>query len=186
MPSEAPVGATARVGWLCCVLSVPAVGDGARADHDPQRLLRRVARALQGHQPGLRRRLEGQDRRDIAVNQSHGGSSKQALSVVAGLDADVVTMNQAPDIDFLVEHGGWCRGLAQALPARRDALHHDHGVPGAQGQSQGHQGLGRPGQAGVQVIVPNPKTSGNGRYTYLAAWGYALTRPRARRQRATS
>ena len=85
----------------------------------------------------------------VTVNQSHGGSSKQARSVAEGLDADVVTMNQAPDIDISGQAGRPCCGrLAQALPARCDALHDHDGVPGAQGQSEGHQGLGRSGQAG--------------------------------------
>ena len=79
----------------------------------------------------------------ITINQSHGGSSKQALSVISGLEADVVTMNQAPDIDILVERGGLVdSGLAQALCARRQPVHHDLGVPRAQGQPEGDQGLG--------------------------------------------
>ncbi|MGD9802804.1 MAG: sulfate ABC transporter substrate-binding protein [Hyphomicrobiaceae bacterium] len=109
------------------------------------------------------------------VNQSHGGSSRQALSVIGGLEADVVTMNQSPDIDILVERGG--------LVAKNWREKFPHGATpytttsiflvrkGNPKQIKDWSDLVRPG---VQVIVPNPKTSGNGRYTYLAAWGYAL------------
>ncbi|MDR1889150.1 MAG: sulfate ABC transporter substrate-binding protein [Zoogloeaceae bacterium] len=111
----------------------------------------------------------------ITVNQSHGGSSKQAMSVAAGLEADVVTMNQAPDIDILVERGGlvaadWTKRFPyEAAPYTT--------IPVFLVRKSNPKGikdwpdLARPG---VSVIVPNPKTSGNGRYTYLAAWGQAL------------
>ena len=111
----------------------------------------------------------------VTVNQSHGGSSKQALSVIGGLDADVVTMNQAPDIDILVERGGlvdanWRKRLPHdATPYTTVTVFLVRKVnPKA---IRDWPDLTRDG---LQVIVPNPKTSGNGRYTYLAAWGYAL------------
>lgn len=111
----------------------------------------------------------------IAVNQSHGGSSKQAMSVTSGLEADVVTMNQAPDVDILVERGGfvaadWRKRLPhEATPYITTTVFLVRkGNPKA---IKDWDDLVRPG---LQVIVPNPKTSGNGRYTYLAAWGYSL------------
>jgi sulfate/thiosulfate transport system substrate-binding protein len=111
----------------------------------------------------------------VVVNQSHGGSSKQAMSVAAGLDADVITMNQAPDIDILVERGGlvaadWRKRFPHdATPYTTTTVFLVRkGNPKA---IKDWDDLARPG---TQVIVPNPKTSGNGRYTYLAAWGYAL------------
>lgn len=113
----------------------------------------------------------------VSVNQSHGGSSKQAMSVAAGLEADVVTMNQAPDIDMLAERGGlvaadWRKRFPhQATPYTTTSVFLVRkGNPKA---IRDWADLSRPG---LQVIVPNPKTSGNGRYTYLAAWGYALER----------
>jgi sulfate transport system substrate-binding protein len=110
---------------------------------------------------------------DIVVNQSHGGSSKQALSVLNGLDADVVTMNQPTDIDVLAQ------GKLVAADWRSKFPH------GAAPYTTVSVFLVRKGnpksiedwsdltREGVSVIVPNPKTSGNGRYTYLAAWGDA-------------
>jgi sulfate/thiosulfate transport system substrate-binding protein len=111
----------------------------------------------------------------ITVNQSHGGSSKQAMSVASGLEADVVTMNQAPDVDILVERGGYV-----AADWRRRFPH--DATPYTtitvflvrKGNPAGIRDWDDLTKAGRQVIVPNPKTSGNGRYTYLAAWGYAL------------
>lgn len=111
----------------------------------------------------------------VVVNQSHGGSSKQALSVIGGLEADVVTMNQAPDVDILVEKGG--------LVAADWRARFPHGATPyttvtvflvRKGNPKGIKGWDDLAAPGLGVIVPNPKTSGNGRYTYLAAWGHAL------------
>ncbi len=112
---------------------------------------------------------------DITLNQSHGGSSKQARSVVEGLEADVITMNQANDIDILAERGklippDWARRLPynSAPTTSISVMLVRKGNPKA---IHDWSDLGRPG---VSVIIPNPKTSGNGRYTYLAAWGAAV------------
>jgi sulfate transport system substrate-binding protein len=113
----------------------------------------------------------------ITVNQSHGGSSKQAMSVAAGLEADVVTMNQAPDIDILVEQGGLVAADWKQRFPHEAAPYTTISVflvrKGNPKNIKDWADLARPG---VSVIVPNPKTSGNGRYTYLAAWGQALQR----------
>ena len=111
----------------------------------------------------------------VTVKQSHGGSSTQAMSVINGLEADVVTMNQSPDIDILVERGGlvaadWRKRLpSEAAPYTTTTVFLVR--KGNPKRIKDWSDLARPG---LQVIVPNPKTSGNGRYTYLAAWGYAL------------
>jgi sulfate transport system substrate-binding protein len=114
---------------------------------------------------------------DVTINQSHGGSSQQARAVIDGLPADVVTMNQALDIDLIAEKGGLlAHDWAERLP--------NHAVPftstilflvrkGNPKQVRDWDDLVRPG---VVPIIPNPKTSGNGRYSYLAAWAYALGR----------
>ena len=86
---------------------------------------------------------------DVTIKQSHGGSGKQARAVIDGLEADVVTLALAYDIDAIAEQRRLLPdGLADAPAAQQRALHLDHRVPGAQGQPEGHQGLGRPGQAG--------------------------------------
>lgn len=113
----------------------------------------------------------------VNINQSHGGSSRQAGAVIGGLEADVVTMNQAPDIDILVERGGLVAADWRARFPHGAAPYSTTTVfivrKGNPKQIRDWNDLVRPG---LQVIVPNPKTSGNGRYTYLAAWGYALKR----------
>jgi sulfate transport system substrate-binding protein len=111
----------------------------------------------------------------VTVNQSHGGSSKQAESVLNGLEADVVTMNQASDIDLLFATG-------RLLPENWAARLPSHSVPYNStivfvvrtGNPKNIKNWDDLIQPGVSVIIPNPKTSGNGRYSYLAAWGYAL------------
>jgi sulfate transport system substrate-binding protein len=111
----------------------------------------------------------------VTINQSHGGSSKQARSVVDGLAADVVTMNQPLDIDVL-------NTQARLIPANwAERLPH-HSAPSSstilfivrKGNPKGVKDWSDLVKPGVSVIIPNPKTSGNGRYSYLAAWGYAL------------
>ena len=112
---------------------------------------------------------------NVTVKQSHGGSSKQARAVADGLEADVVTMNQANDIDLLHQRGN-------LVPADWQKRLPNNSVPYTstsvflvrKGNPQGIKDWDDLARPGVQVIVPNPKTSGNGRYTYLAAWGYAL------------
>ena len=85
--------------------------------------------------------------KSVEIKQSHGGSGSQARAVIDGLQADVVTLALAYDIDAIAAKGLDRRRLAEAAAAQCLALHLDHRVPGAQGQSQGHQGLGRSGQA---------------------------------------
>jgi len=109
----------------------------------------------------------------VSIRQSHGASSAQALSVLQGLQADVVTMNQPNDIDLIAQQG-------HLVPANWRARLPDDSAPytttmvflvrkGNPKHIKDWNDLARPG---VQVVIANPKTSGNGRYTYLAAWGY--------------
>ncbi len=114
----------------------------------------------------------------VAINQSHGGSSKQARSVLDGLQADVITMNQALDIDILHTRGNlipadWAKRLPNAsAPSSSTIL-----FIVRKGNPKNIRDWADLVKPGVGVIIPNPKTSGNGRYSYLAAWGYALRQP---------
>ena len=110
----------------------------------------------------------------LTINQSHGGSSKQVQSVVAGLDADVVTMNQAPDIELLARQGLTSPDWRKAFPHSATPYTTTTIFLVRKGNPKGIKDWPDLVRPGLQVIVPNPKTSGNGRYTYLAAWGYAL------------
>lgn len=110
----------------------------------------------------------------VTINQSHGGSSKQIRAVADGLEADVVTMNQANDIDVLAERklipSDWQKRLpnASAPTTSTTVFLVRKGNPKA---IKDWADLVKPG---IAVIIPNPKTSGNGRYGYLAAWGAVI------------
>ena len=110
----------------------------------------------------------------VIIKQSHGGSSKQARSVADGLAASVVTMNQANDIDMLAERGLVASDWAKKFP-NGAAPYYSTMVflvrKGNPKQIKNWDDLAKPG---VKVVIPNPKTAGNGRYTYLAAWGSVL------------
>jgi sulfate transport system substrate-binding protein len=110
----------------------------------------------------------------IAVEQSHGGSSKQALAVANGLEADVVTMNQATDIELLAGSGLVPKDWRQRLPYDSAPYISTTVFLVRKGNPKHVRDWDDLVKPGIAVIVPNPKTSGNGRYTYLAAWGYAL------------
>lgn len=111
----------------------------------------------------------------VRINQSHGGSGKQARGVIDGLEADVVTLALAYDIDAISEHGGLLARNWQTRLGQNSAPYTStmvflvrHGNPK---RIKDWDDLVKPG---VSVITPNPKTSGGARWNYLAAWGYAL------------
>lgn len=110
----------------------------------------------------------------VAVNQSHGGSSKQVGAVIAGLEADVVTMNQVPDIQKLVQSGLVKADWDKRLPNNAAPYTTTTVFLVRKGNPKNIKDWPDLVRQGVEVIVPNPKTSGNGRYTYLAAWGFAI------------
>src|SRR5712691_12208984 len=118
---------------------------------------------------------KGKTGQDVTIRQSHGGSGKQARSVIDGLEADVVTLALAYDIDQIAEKGG-------LLPANWQTRLPNNSSPytstivllvrkGNPKHIKDWDDLVRPG---VSVVSPNPKTSGGARWNYLAAWGYAL------------
>jgi sulfate/thiosulfate transport system substrate-binding protein len=114
----------------------------------------------------------------VTVNQSHGGSGKQARAVIDGLEADVVTLALAYDIDEIYQK-------AKRIPADWQKRLADNSSPYTstivllvrKGNPKGIKDWGDLGKPGISVITPNPKTSGGARWNYLAAWGYALRQP---------
>jgi len=111
----------------------------------------------------------------VTVNQSHGGSSKQARSVIEGLPADVITMNQANDIDVLAQQGGLVPAdWAKRLPNNSAPTTSVTVILVRKGNPKGIKDWSDLARPGVSVVIPNPKTSGNGRYSYLAAWGSVI------------
>ncbi len=111
---------------------------------------------------------------DVTVNQSHGGSTKQAQAVANGLEADVVTFNQATDLDFLADKGVVAKDWKTKFPNEAAPYTTTSVFIVRKGNPKGIQDWSDLVKPGISVVIPNPKTSGNGRYTYLAAWGYAL------------
>ena len=115
---------------------------------------------------------------DVTIRQSHGGSGKQARSVIDGLEADVVTLALAYDIDQIAEKAG-------SLPTDWQKLLPDNSSPYTstivllvrKGNPKGIHDWGDLAKPGVSVITPNPKTSGGARWNYLAAWAWALRQP---------
>jgi sulfate transport system substrate-binding protein len=110
----------------------------------------------------------------VDVNQSHGGSSKQARSVADGMEAAVVTMNQANDIDILVERGVVAADWAKKFPNNASPFYSTMVYLVRKGNPKQIKDWADLAKPGVKVIIPHPKTSGNGRYTYLAAWGAVI------------
>ena len=112
---------------------------------------------------------------DVVINQSHGGSGKQARSVIDGLPADVVTLALAYDIDAISEKGGLLPKNWQTRLPNNSSPYTSTIVflvrKGNPKRVKDWNDLARPG---ISVITPNPKTSGGARWNYLAAWGYAL------------
>lgn len=111
---------------------------------------------------------------DLTVNQSHGGSSKQARAVIDGLEADVVTMNQSIDIDILADKQLIPANWASRLPNDSAPFTSTSVLLVRKGNPKGIKDWGDLAKPGVSVIIANPKTSGNGRYAYLAAWGAVI------------
>jgi sulfate/thiosulfate transport system substrate-binding protein len=114
----------------------------------------------------------------VRVDQSHGGSGKQARSVIDGLAADVVTLALAADIDAIATQG-------KLLPLNWQSRLPDNSAPYTStivflvrhGNPKGVHDWGDLVRPGLSVITPNPKTSGGARWNYLAAWAWALAQP---------
>jgi len=111
----------------------------------------------------------------VSINQSHGGSSKQARAVLEGLEADVITMNQASDIDVLHDKGHLIPAdWAKRLPNNSSPTSSVTVLLVRKGNPKHIKDWDDLVKPGTSVVAANPKTSGNGRYAYLAAYGYAL------------
>ncbi|CAM3638475.1 sulfate ABC transporter substrate-binding protein [Roseateles saccharophilus] len=110
----------------------------------------------------------------VTVNQSHGGSSKQIGAVIGGLEADVVTMNQATDVDQLASAGLTGTDWRNRFPNGAAPYSSTMLFLVRKGNPKGIKDWSDLARPGVQVIIPNPKVTGNGRYGYLAAWGSVI------------
>jgi len=175
-------GALARVllvfafAWVAVGATAPArAADTVQllnVSYDPTRELYEAVNAAFGAQ------WKAQRGQDLKVRQSHGGSGKQARSVIDGLEADVVTLALAYDIDAIVD-------AAKLLPADWQQRLPNNSAPYTstivflvrRGNPKGLKDWGDLVKPGIAVVTPNPKTSGGARWNYLAAWAYALRQP---------
>jgi len=110
--------------------------------------------------------------KDVKIEQAHGGSSAQARAVADGLDADVVTMNTTTDIEFLAGRGVVAKDWAKRFPHNAAPTTSTMLFLTRNGNPKGIKDWSDLVKPDVKVVVVNPKTGGNGRYAYLAAWGY--------------
>ncbi len=137
--------------------------------YDPTREL------YQEYNAAFAKHFAAQSGKSVTINQSHGGSGKQARAVIDGLEADVVTLALAYDIDAIAEKGG-------LLPKNWQTKLPNNSTPYTsmivflvrKGNPKGIKDWSDLVKPGVAVITPNPKTSGGARWNYLAAWAYAL------------
>jgi len=113
----------------------------------------------------------------VTIQMSHGGSGKQARSVVDGLPADVVTLALAYDVDAVADHGLLAKDWQKRLPDNASPYTSTIVFLVRKGNPKGIKDWPDLLKPGVKVITPNPKTSGGARWNFLAAWGYALKQP---------
>lgn len=148
---------------------------GARADTTLLNVSYDPTRELYGAiNKAFATKWQAQNGETVRINQSHGGSGKQARAVIDGLEADVVTLALAYDIDAIAKSGltstDWQKRLSQnSTPFASTIV-----FLVRKGNPKGIHDWGDLIKDGIQVITPNPKTSGGARWNYLAAWGYAL------------
>lgn len=114
---------------------------------------------------------------DLNFKQSHGGSGKQARAVIDGLDADVVTLALAADIDEIAKRGLLPTDWQKKFPQNSTPYTSTIVFLVRQGNPKGIKDWGDLIKPGVEIITPNPKTSGGARWNYLAAWAWAKNQP---------
>ncbi len=157
------LAATAAVGLILSSASAWSADKLLNASYDVGReLFAAINKAYVTQHPG------------VTVDQSHAGTSKQARAIVEGLAADVVTFNQVPDIDFLVKNGYVSADWQKDFPDNASPFYSLPSFLVRAGNPKNIKDWDDLARDDVQIVFPNPKTSGNARYTYLAAYAYGL------------
>jgi sulfate/thiosulfate transport system substrate-binding protein len=169
------------LNWLRSILMVIAIGLGVipsqagekilsllNVSYDPTREL------YQDLNAAFAKDWKEQTGQVVNINQSHGGSGKQARSVIDGLEADVVTLALAYDIEAIAEAGLIAQDWQTRLPDNSTPYTSTVVFLVRKGNPKQIKDWDDLVKSGVTVITPNPKTSGGARWNYLAAWGYAL------------
>ncbi len=173
------IRAAARVAVLAVMAAAIAPAPAARAQdatllnvsYDPTRELYQAINAA------FIASYKQKTGKTVAINQSHGGSGKQARAVIDGLEADVVTLALAYDVDAVQESGLIAPGWQKRLPQNSSPYTSTVVFVVRKGNPKGIRDWPDLLKPGVAIITPNPKTSGGARWNYLAAWGYAQRQP---------
>ena len=158
-------------GAFAVVVPLPAFASGTTLLNVSYDVARELYKEIN---PAFQRAWKQQTGEDITVNQSHGGSSKQARAVIDGLDADVVTMNQSSDIDAIARAKLIPEDWAKRLPNNSAPTTSVTVILVRKGNPKAIRDWPDLAKPGMSVVIPNPKITGNGRYTYVAAWGAAI------------
>lgn len=139
--------------------------------YDPTRELYQAVNAA------FAKQWEAQSGKKLAISASHGGSGSQARAVIDGLEADVVTLALAYDVDAIAQKGLIAKDWLSRLPDNSSPYTSTIVFLVRKGNPKAIKDWNDLVKPGVSVVTPNPKTSGGARWNYLAAWGYALRQP---------
>ena len=155
------------------ILPLAALGQTTllNVSYDPTRELYRDLNAA------FAKYWKGKTGETVSIRQSHGGSGAQARAVIDGLQADVVTLALAYDVEAISRSGLIAAGWQKRLPHNSAPYSSTIVFLVRKGNPKGIRDWADVARPGVSVITPNPKTSGGARWNYLAAWGYALRQP---------
>jgi sulfate transport system substrate-binding protein len=161
---------------LALVVGQASAADTTEAPNDILNVSYDVSRELyQDINKAFKAKYQAETGKDVTINQSHAGSSKQARAVLEGLKADVVTFNQVTDVQVLADQGGLVATDWQSkFPNKASPYYSLPAFLVRKGNPKAIKDWNDLVREDVKVVFPNPKTSGNGRYTYLAAYAYAL------------
>jgi sulfate/thiosulfate-binding protein len=184
MPRKVLVVTGLLLGGLLLIFSIQAQTQGGQVlllnvSYDPTREL------YQDFNQAFAKYWKAKTGQTVTIEQSHGGSSKQARAVIDGLQADVVTLALAYDVDAISQNAGLLPGDWQKRLPQNSTPYTSTIVflvrKGNPKHLKDWDDLVKPG---ISVITPNPKTSGGARWNYLAAWAYALKQPGGNEQKA--
>ncbi len=166
-----------RKFWISLAAALAFIGSSAAAEilnvsYDPTRELYKQINEV------FAAKWKAEHGEDLAINQSHGGSGKQARSVIDGLEADVLTLALAYDIDEVQQRTGYFPAEWQSrLPENSSPYTSTIVFLVRKGNPWGIKDWGDLIKDGIQVVTPNPKTSGGARWNFLAAWAWAKAQP---------
>ena len=170
---------------LLAALCLAGASLGALADATLLNASYDVARDVyKDYNPLFQKYWKAKSGESLELKQSHGGSTKQVRAVADGLEADVVTMNQANDIEFLADKGLVTKDWTKKFPNNASPYTSAMVFIVRKGNPKGIKDWNDLVAPGTQIIIPHPKNTGNGRNTYLSAWAWALRQPGGNDQKA--